>query len=94
MLLMLADVFRDAKTFIGRLRRARSGSPATRRNGVMLAIIGAVVMGVVAYLAIPTSRLSPVRERIEHWYAAHRVRIGGARPRVHEMPIVDEGVVV
>jgi hypothetical protein len=85
---------RDAKSLIGRMRRARHDSAPTSRNGVMLAIIGAALVAVLAYLAVPTSRLSPARQRVEQWYAARRVRIGRARPRVHELPIADEGVVV
>lgn len=66
---------RSAKDAVEGIRHMRRDSAAERRNGMMLAAVGALIGAALMYLFDPrngSSRRSAVRERVKGWYLSGR----------------------
>ena len=70
----------------------RRAPAAKARNGVVVAILGAVLAAALVFLmdrAGRTARFAPVREHLKQWYLASSGRLDNAWSHLREVPAED-----
>ena len=82
-------LFKNAARRMTRMRRV---GPAKTHNGLMVAVVGAVVAVVLVFFmdrAGRTARFAPVRQHLKQWYLASSGRLDNAWSQLREVPADD-----